>query len=924
MNNSQSNQEAKVFFLATDAEWQSFTNEPISVQVSLENGNRYLFLNSTLKLTHELPLQAIESTCESLGINLVLADLTSGDFDCLKYILETEILPKKLNLLMFYSPKDLFLLHGSNNFNRLVLPEQFLDDQKGDEYLIGEISQKRNIKAIYKLKGHTIKVKDLKGWTTGSLKALASSVAIELADKGKMDAYKTNMVAGLINEPESFIEYSIGDTDCLLSIYQKFSANIQSLQSQALELPESTCFTLQNIPMTTGSLVANSFRKYLEHSIGNPDVAAVVFRKLGELNLSQDTSQLKKAQANRETFLGMANSLESLKYILNNCKDSPEISKILKGFLNAEYDTLAYSLASPQVLGKDTKTTTAYLAPVHGGRALNEIPNEYRLTNVLDADLTSAYATAMNNLIYPIGRPRIESFTANQQRTTLKEVLKQIEGKATPGCWVIVVSGKLPFSQDLIMSKVVTAKEINKAMIGGNDDNDNDDNDLSKIPGSIVHLRREIVNGIITEDILKVIKAVASNTEYKAFLSLEVVSMAYHLEADRYDDFEAWTDAILKDQGSVKAVKGNVVDTRTYAWFALPLSKVFGKLTDERKAIKKQAKGLKPLVDAGDLEAKVSYDKLHSDQEARKLFINTGYGTLASVYFATANSIVGNNITAKVRVNAWMMSKALRCPQVITDGGLFSPEKVRFFKEGIQIKLPSLNTLAHPELLDKHRSIALKSMANKNWSELFQRAIDSPTETINIFQEAKAEELTNDHINKFWSAWGLELTFGIELKIGHESVAASYMGKADYCLKKPDGSYEFKIRGAKEFTEHELKSHPKFEILRRVADGLDDISDIILEYNNTYLLKIGRYQEANKSTGWQHIKGLLPGEQVVELRSYKMNNSFVHIDMLEEYKKIERRGRTTNKEGLFERYFNEGWAATLRHALAGKLNNKAR
>lgn len=911
------------FYVALDAEWQSKTGEAVTVQFSLESGTKFIFINNQFK--DQLPVATIEAICERLIVIPVWADLSSGDWDCLEYISKTIELPKKLTLLMFYSPKDLMLLHGRRNFDRLVLPETNLEG----EGPIGQITQKRNIKARYKTGKHTINIRDLKGWTVGSLKALAASVAVELTDKGAMDKYKTEMLTGLIEEPENYLKYAIGDTDCLFDIYREFTTNVQKLQSASLSIPESECYTTENIPMTTGSLVANSVRKYLENTLGSPGVAPVVFRKLGELDLSQPVDRLVNGQKARRDFFKTIRSLDSLREFFKSSALSEAIlpgepgplQKAYGNLMESEYATQAYSLASPQVFGRDTKTTAAHLAPVHGGRALNEIPNEYRLENVLDADLSSAYATAMCSLIYPVGLPRVESFTGNQERFTLREALKKIEGKATPGCWMIVVSGKLPFAQDLILSKLVSAREINKAMVSGGGDDTEENDDLTKIPGPVVHLRREIVNGVITTDVLETIKKVASNQEYKAFLELQVVAMAYHLETEKFTDFDAWADFVLKDTGEVKSVNGQVTDTRTRAWFALPLSDIFGKLTNERKAIKKRAKELKPRVDSGDAEAKHAYDRHHADQEARKLFINTGYGTIASVYFPIGNSIVGNNITAKVRVNAWMMAKALRCPQIITDGGLFSTDRVRFIKGSI---LPSMNTLASHELLDKHRSVKLGALAGLEWREKFEQAVKNPSATISIFQAADAERLTNEHINAFWKPWGLQLGFAIELKTGHEAVSAAYLGKADYCLKLPTGKYEYRIRGARYFENGENKSHPKYGILTRLADGVDEMTGIALDYDHTYLLKIGRYQQANRSTGWQHLAGIAPGEEVVEHRHWRFNNGFIPMDTEEDYRRVERRGLRKNDDGLFDRYLDRGWKYTLDMALTNKLTNNAR
>nr|ARW68676.1 hypothetical protein [Palisada sp.] len=69
------------------------------------------------------------------------------------------------------------------------------------------------------------------------------------------------------------------------------------------------------------------------------------------------------------------------------------------------------------------------------------------------------------------------------------------------------------------------------------------------------------------------------------------------------------------------------------------------------------------------------YDKNNSAEKSMnefiKLIINTVYGDLVSPFFATANTIVGNNITARARSMAWYMEKSLHGIQTITDGCCF-------------------------------------------------------------------------------------------------------------------------------------------------------------------------------------------------------------------------------------------------------------
>jgi hypothetical protein len=48
----------------------------------------------------------------------------------------------------------------------------------------------------------------------------------------------------------------------------------------------------------------------------------------------------------------------------------------------------------------------------------------------------------------------------------------------------------------------------------------------------------------------------------------------------------------------------------------------------------------------------------------------TYYGLTCSVWFSTNSTMVGDRITSKVRVQAWLLAKSLNAIQIITDGGV--------------------------------------------------------------------------------------------------------------------------------------------------------------------------------------------------------------------------------------------------------------
>jgi hypothetical protein len=92
-----------------------------------------------------------------------------------------------------------------------------------------------------------------------------------------------------------------------------------------------------------------------------------------------------------------------------------------------------------------------------------------------------------------------------------------------------------------------------------------------------------------------------------------------------------------------------------------------------------------------------------------KLVTNTLYGDMTSKFFMTANTTVGNNITARCRAMAWYMEKGLNGFQSVTDGTAFDMNAVVYSLRGRNInasQLQDLSTLTSREVYN--REIVLK------------------------------------------------------------------------------------------------------------------------------------------------------------------------------------------------------------------------
>ena len=305
---------------------------------------------------------------------------------------------------------------------------------------------------------------DLKGWSNKSLKNFAASVGVEMTAKVKMDDYKSHMLDGLIAEPETFIDYMVGDTTCLFEIREKFVENIQWLQRDVIKLPELAVDMIDTIPLTIGSIVAKTVEKYIRYCLcpNRQFELEYALLKLGIINgdakdkkeVTALHDELRQKITNSQTFADNSNEVINL------------ITEYRK-----QYQFEAFSQCSVNYFGQETKTSEAYLALVQGGRCNNEQYWRYWLDYAADIDLKSAYTSVLRRINYPIGLPTTTSFTPNEPRWTLEQWFK--ETKVLDGSnhnWMVIVNGDLSFSQDLLYSKETKQKKINQAVINATED----------------------------------------------------------------------------------------------------------------------------------------------------------------------------------------------------------------------------------------------------------------------------------------------------------------------------------------------------------------------------------------------------------------------------------------------------------------------
>jgi hypothetical protein len=296
--------------------------------------------------------------------------------------------------------------------------------------------------------------------------------------------------------------------------------------------------------------------------------------------------------------------------------------------------------------------------------------------------------------------------------------------------------------------------------------------------------------------------------------------------------------------------------------------------------------------------------------EIYKLFVNTIYGALSSRFFSIGNVVLANNITARGRVGVWMLSKALRLRQSITDGGIYEPWRVACWKG----PRPGLATLADMyEWAEKGRR-GYTSLAGKGWKELIaHQAVP-----------ADVDALALAHVREFWRPYGLPFPFAkVTHKLENTFSRAAYMMKADYAMDRMgyhDPKYparNFVLRGKdRDNRPKDARQHPSFARLGNLLDG-SDVFPADMTYTKGGLLSIPQWLHNQRLDVGPVLKALLPGDQLPErVWTQRYNNVHMRLDTLADWKR--RVGRRKVSHGqpvpLFERY-GPGGTAKVHNAM---------
>jgi DNA polymerase family B len=456
---------------------------------------------------------------------------------------------------------------------------------------------------------------------------------------------------------------------------------------------------------------------------------------------------------------------------------------------------------------------------------------------------------------------------------------------------LLETEGPLRFDQDVLYSKLAKATRVVCENKESDDHNPN-------AGANHALLRRELSNAVLTSDLLEVIEKVATAPEVSALRSTKVKAAAAYLARDRHDTIESWCRAIFTaptHELKARLTAGLSEDTRPRDWFAVPLSEFVGPLSDARQ----QCKAAKKSLTTDDEELRRQLD---GRDTVLKLLINTLYGIIGSRFFPIGNTIVANNITARGRRGVWMLAKALHLRQTITDGGIYTPDKVAHYNTSL--RRPGIATLSR--IWEWHQP-----NCGRRLGPLSERPMEP-----GVLPEW-ADEAALAHVQRFWAPYGLTFNFGFTHKPEHTFLAAAYWSKSDYAIDTLTGrNHVLRGKETRKLKKHAGgRIHPSIELLNAILDGNDEFPVEML-WSLGGILKIGRYRQAKASEGaYTSLRELMPGDSLpVATYTARFNN--IHFPLADAATYLRRRNRRKVHRGgmveWFERFRQLGIAEVHR------------
>ncbi|NEN94452.1 MAG: hypothetical protein F6K50_02605 [Moorea sp. SIO3I7] len=394
-----------------------------------------------------------------------------------------------------------------------------------------------------------------------------------------------------------------------------------------------------------------------------------------------------------------------------------------------------------------SKETTEFLnAKVFGGRCYNNKPSVQVLEGlIIDDDEDGCYGNGQVLQDVCFGNPMVIRYvtTDDNQRMTLREFRKKYGKYLVSGCWQAVISYRKGFvpkhKQDFLLSWVIPSRLNNynpyrtwltkkakedEAIANGDPDTKFLKNGYTK------HHTKTVQCALLNHDVMQWIENVPSNRQKSELLDNLMIETAQIFRHDKecanYDEYLAKVEEHNKTKRNSKCKhigdESLIVNDEHQFWFKKNLGEMMiAPLICQRKRYPKQP-------------------EKHPLNTMFKLVINTSYGVSASSYFPVSNAMVGNHITMRARAFGWYFEKSMNAHGIVTDGGIFNPNKVA---AADKVKINGENMIGGIGLRDGKRSLKTVPLFGEEL-HFFGEELNFSHITDNIIQLKTSSGLTNN------------------------------------------------------------------------------------------------------------------------------------------------------------------------------------
>lgn len=296
-----------------------------------------------------------------------------------------------------------------------------------------------------------------------SFNAVLENLEMDLSDKNLLDDLKDNMLLAMLEKPEEFKRYALGD----LKVYEAFNQTNNLFKKLYIDSEIGSYFT--EIKLTTGATINDYQQNIL----------------LNYLNLKIPNKE----------------NIKSLHYLTK-----PASAGNLRKYLNAK-----------DKIKNGGCLKRHYLSKTMGGRCYNnrmQINATSKSFTLADIDISGAYPTVASFLPFHFGCPVIQNFI--KHKVSLREWLNYYEKKyLTPRCFKLSVETIKPLTieQDFIPSW--TELRYKSELINNNQEIITS-LDLENTPTAIY--TRELINATLTWDELDIIRTEWNSKQREEFL----------------------------------------------------------------------------------------------------------------------------------------------------------------------------------------------------------------------------------------------------------------------------------------------------------------------------------------------------------------------------------------------------------------------